>query len=170
MSECLGPAPMQQTPAAKAAYDARWQRIMACVGWKQPDRMPVALHSFFWPANYGGISYRELMYDYDKAKQVCLRCGARIRAGRRLSAAPGQHHRPRSLEKLDFKQLQWPGHGVGDMQPFQYLDREYMKADEYDDFLFDPTGFYLHKYLPRVAGAFEGFDKLPGSPGCTTSA
>jgi hypothetical protein len=70
----------------------------------------------------------------------------------------------RSLELLDFKQLQWPGHGVGDMQPFQYLDREYMKAEEYDDFLFDPTGFYLHTYLPRVAGAFEGLDKLPDFP------
>ena len=40
-----------------------------------------------------------------------------------------------------------------------------MKADEYDDFLFDPTGFYLHNYLPRVAGAFEGFDELPYLPG-----
>ena len=51
------------------------------------------------------------------------------------------------------------------MQPFQYLDREYMTPDEYDDFLFDPTGFYIQKYLPRVAGAFEGFDKLPNFAG-----
>ena len=52
-----------------------------------------------------------------------------------------------------------------DDQPYQYLDREYMKADEYDEFLFDPTGFYLQKYLPRVAGAFEGFEELPYLPG-----
>jgi hypothetical protein len=36
----------------------------------------------------------------------------------------------RSLEALDFKQLKWPGHGVSDDQGFQYLDREYMSADE----------------------------------------
>ena len=69
------------------------------------------------------------------------------------------------LDKLDFKQLQWPGHGVRDDQPFQYLDREYMSADEYDEFLFDPTGFYLQKYLPRVAGVFSELDKLPIFPG-----
>ena len=40
-----------------------------------------------------------------------------------------------------------------------------MLADEYDEFLFDPTGFYLHKYLPRVASAFEGIDQLPIFPG-----
>ena len=32
-----------QTPEAKAAYDARWQRIMDCVALKQPDRMPVSM-------------------------------------------------------------------------------------------------------------------------------
>ena len=50
-------------------------------------------------------------------------------------------------------------------QPYQYLDREYMKADEYDEFMFDPTGFYLTKYLPRVAGAFEGIEEVPYFPG-----
>jgi hypothetical protein len=64
-------------------------------------------------------------------------------------------------EAIGFKQIEWPGHGVGDNQPFQYIDREYMTADEYDDFIFDPTGFYLEKYLPRIASAFEGINELP---------
>ena len=58
----------QQTPEAAAAVAARWQRIMDCVALKQPDRMPVALFPTFWLAKYGGISCKELMYDYDKAK------------------------------------------------------------------------------------------------------
>ena len=161
MSQMIGP--YEQSNAAKASYDARWERIMACVRLEQPDRMPVAMHSFFWPATYGGISYKDLMYDYDKCKQVCTDAVLEFEpdavAPLVLGSATG-----RSLEKLDFKQLQWPGHGVGDMQPFQYLDREYMKAEEYDDFLFDPTGFYIHTYLPRVAGAFSGFDQLPNFP------
>ncbi len=156
--------PYTQSDEAKAAYDARWERIMACVRLEQPDRMPVGLHSFFWPATYGGISFKELMYDYDKAKQVCFDAVMEFEPDGVFPLMLGTTL-GRSLEKLDFKQLQWPGHGVGDMQPFQYLDREYMSADEYDDFLFDPTGFYLHKYLPRVAGAFAGFDQLPVFPG-----
>jgi uroporphyrinogen-III decarboxylase len=156
--------PYTQSDAAKAAYDARWERIMACVRLEQPDRMPVGMHSFFWPATYGGITFKELMYDYDKAKKVCFDAVVEFEPDAVFPLMLGTSL-GRSLEKLEFKQLQWPGHGVGDMQPFQYLDREYMTADEYDDFLFDPTGFYLQKYLPRVAGAFEGFDKLPSFPG-----
>ena len=30
---------------------------------------------------------------------------------------------------------------------------------------FDPTGFYLHKYLPRVAAALRGLRSLPSLPG-----
>lgn len=156
--------PYTQSDEAKAAYDARWERIMACVRLEQPDRMPVGLHTFFWPATYGGITFKELMYDYDKAKKVCFDAVMEFEPDGVFPLLLGTSL-GRSLEKLEFKQLQWPGHGVGDMQPFQYLDREYMKAEEYDDFLFDPTGFYLQKYLPRVAGAFEGFDKLPSFPG-----
>jgi hypothetical protein len=49
-----------QTPAAKAAYEARWQRIMDCVNLKQPDRMPVSMFATFWLAKYGGITNRIL--------------------------------------------------------------------------------------------------------------
>lgn len=158
-------APEQmQNLEAKAAHDARWARIMACVRLEQPDRMPVGMQSFFWPATHAGITYKELMYDYDKAKQACLDVVLEFEPDAVYPLMMGTTI-GRALEKLEFKQLQWPGHGVGDMQPYQYLDREYMSADEYDDFLFDPTGFYLQKYLPRVAGAFEGFDKLPSFPG-----
>jgi uroporphyrinogen-III decarboxylase len=153
-----------QSDEAKGQHDARWQRIMDCVNLKQPDRMPVALYGFFWPAKYGNITCKELMYDYEKNKKACADAVLEFEPDAVgplvMGTAAG-----RSLEAIEFKQLQWPGHGVPDNQGFQYLDREYMTADEYDDFIFDPTGFYLQKYLPRVAGAFAGFDQLPIFPG-----
>jgi len=162
MSAMIGP--YEQSDEAKAAYDARWGRILACVRLEQPDRMPTAMQTFFWPATRAGISYKKLMYDYEKNKEVCFNVVQEFEPDGVytlvLSSALGP-----LLDKLDFKQLQWPGHGLRDDQPFQYLDREYMSADEYDDFLFDPTGFYLQKYLPRVAGVFSGLDKLPVFPG-----
>lgn len=154
----------EQTAQAKAAYDQRWERIQACVRLEQPDRMPVVMQSFFWPANHAGISYKDLMYDYTKNSDACFKVVEEFEPDCVYPLVLGTALGP-LLEKLEFKQLQWPGHGVGDNQPYQYLDREYMSADEYDDFLFDPTGFYIHKYLPRVAGVFEGFDKLPILPG-----
>lgn len=162
MSTQIGP--YTQTDDAKAQYDARWQRILDCVNLRQPDSMPVVLHPTFWLAKYGGITCKELMYNYEKTKQLAERAILEfepdIHSPMVLGTAMG-----RALEATDFKQVQWPGHGVGDNQPYQYLDREYMTADEYDDFLFDPTGYYLQKYLPRVAGCFEGIQELPYLPG-----
>ena len=120
--------PITQTPEAKAAYDARWKRFMDCVELRQPDRMPIGMQPTFWLAKYGDITCKELMYDYDKTKSIAERAVLEfepdVHSPMVLATASG-----RSLEAIDFKQLQWPGHGVGDNQPFQYLDREYMKAE-----------------------------------------
>jgi hypothetical protein len=153
------------TPVAAAArHDERWQLITDCIALKQPARMPVAFYGTLWLARFGGMSYYELMHDYERNFEVCARALRELEPDATgplvLITAMG-----RALEAADFKQLQWPGHGLRHDQPWQYLDREYMTADEYEDFLFDPTGFYLHKYLPRVAGVFEGFDQLPSFPG-----
>lgn len=142
-----------------ALYDEKMKRIMDAVELRQPDRVPVAFQASFWLARYGGISYRELMYNYDKAAEIMRRA--------LIEFNPDQFYPVhattigRVSEAMGFKQIQWAGHGVGDNQPFQYIDREYMTADEYDDYIFDPTGFYLNKYLPRVGEAFEGLEELP---------
>ncbi|TAK47843.1 MAG: hypothetical protein EPO23_09985 [Xanthobacteraceae bacterium] len=149
---------------AKLQYDARWQRIMDCVSLKRPDRMPVVMYTTFWLAKYGGITNKELMYDYEKTATIAERAVLEFEPDgvAPLFAATALG---RVLDAVDFKQLQWPGHGVGDNQPYQYLDREYMKADEFPALLRDPTGFYLTTYLPRIFGAFEGFEKFPVLPG-----
>jgi len=71
----------------------------------------------------------------------------------------------RVLDAVGYRQLRWSGHGVGDDQPYQYIDAEYMTAAEYPELLADPTGFYLRKYLPRIFGIAEGLEKFPRLPG-----
>jgi hypothetical protein len=39
-----------------------------------------------------------------------------------------------------------------------------MPAKEYAEYLLDPTGYYFRKYLPRIAGAFEGLAHMPDFP------
>lgn len=151
--------------AGKAAFDARWKRILDCVELRQPARMPVVLYATFWLAKYGNISCKELMYDYDKSTQLAEQATLEFDPDLvSMAMTAGTMYGP-TLEAMDFKQLQWAGHGVGDFQPYQYLDREYMLIDEYDEFMFDPTAFYLRKYMPRIAGAFEGLAEMPYLPG-----
>ena len=60
-------------PIGQVGYDARWKRIMDCVALKQPDRMPVVLYGTFWLAKYGGITCKQLMYDYEKTAEIAER-------------------------------------------------------------------------------------------------
>ncbi len=145
-------------------FERRWNRIAASIALRQPDRMPVGLFAHFWYAQYGGISCREQMHEPQKIgavlERACLEMQPDLYTPVMLNSCFGN-----VIEAMGYRQLQWPGHGVGDNRPFQYLDREYMSAEEYDDFLFDPTGFYLSKYLPRVCEAYAGLEPLAGLTG-----
>ncbi|OFZ99232.1 MAG: hypothetical protein A3H35_19450 [Betaproteobacteria bacterium RIFCSPLOWO2_02_FULL_62_17] len=154
---------LEQATIAKAQYDARWQRIMDCVALKQPDRMPTIFYATFWLAKYGGITYKELMYDYEKSLEISKKAVLEFEpdAASNLVARTAMG---RSMEAIGLKTLKWPGHGVGEHQPYQYIDREYMKSEEYEEFLFDPSDYCLRKFLPQVAEAFEGFAHLPALP------
>jgi hypothetical protein len=44
--------------------------------------------------------------------------------------------------------------------PFQCVEAEYMKADEYDALIQDPSDFWMRVYLPRIIGVLEPFSKL----------
>src|SRR3972149_2590630 len=50
------------TSQGAALYAERMKRIMDAVELREPDRGPTALFNMFWLARYGGISYREAMY------------------------------------------------------------------------------------------------------------
>jgi uroporphyrinogen-III decarboxylase len=65
------------------------------------------------------------------------------------------------LEALDFKQLKWPGHGLDEMASYQFVEDEYMMADEYDRLLYDPTDFMIRTYWPRIFGVLKPFEALP---------
>ncbi len=148
----------------QAVYDARMQRILDCVALRQPSRMPIVLYATFWLAKYGNVSHRQLMYDCDSTRAIAERAILEFEPDAYSPLVLGTAFGS-VLDAAGYKQLQWPGHGVGDHQPFQYLDREYMKPEDFDEFLLDPTGFYLHTYLPRVASVFEGLEALQPIPG-----
>jgi hypothetical protein len=65
------------------------------------------------------------------------------------------------LEALDYKQLKWPGHGVAANRTYQFVEGEYMKANEYDAFLDDPSDFLVRAYLPRICGTLAPLQLLP---------
>ena len=147
---------------AAEAHAARLKRVTDAVALQQPDRVPVIYHTQFWHARMAGMNYRRAMYDYQAVMDTCRDVVLDLEPD--MYASPMRPALGPTLDAVGYKQLEWPGHGTSDDAMFQYLDREYMRADEYKDFLFDPSGFFLSKYLPRIATAFEGLDNLPSIP------
>jgi hypothetical protein len=44
---------------------------------------------------------------------------------------------------------------------YQFVEKEFMKAEDYDEFLEDPADWAMRVYLPRVFSKLEGFSMLP---------
>jgi len=125
-----------------------------------PDRVPCLLPAGQFPASYAGITVRTAMYDYEEMKRAwrrflydfdgdtCVIPGVSVTSGR--------------LHEITKTRMSvWPGHGLAENAPMaQFVEGEYMKADEYDALLKDPGDFFMRVYLPRTLGAFEPFQKL----------
>jgi Uroporphyrinogen decarboxylase (URO-D) len=148
------------SPEAKTEYQARATRLRkAFLLEGEPDRVPVSVLTGYYPAARKGLTPYDVMHDYDLAAKAWLETNLELQADALMAptfaAIPG-----RAYETLDVKILSWPGHGVPKEAGFQYNEREWMQADEYDLLIDDPTDFLLHSYLPRVAPAMGGFAKM----------
>jgi len=148
------------SPEAERLYKERATRIKDAIQMKKkPDRVPVLLIPSFAPAFYSGLTPRDVMYDYEKANQTWKKFYVDIQPDAHFGCvAPGPG---KFFDILDYKLYKWPGHGVAPESTYQAIEGEYMKADEYDALIQDPTYFFTTAYLPRVFGALEPFKQLP---------
>jgi hypothetical protein len=145
---------------AEAIFKAREKRVMDAIELRVPDRVPVTASLGSFPARYCGCTIEDMMYDPDKLWEVQMKTI--------IDFEPDIVQNPfagmlmgRLLDLLDYKQMQWPGHQLGPNVPFQFVEDEYMKANEYDHFLSDPMDFMVRKYWPRISGSLRGLEKLP---------
>ncbi len=144
--------------STKELFDQRNQRIADQVALKETDRTPFFYSTRFWAASLDGITFEESMYDVEKAVKSNKRAIELLQPD---AFSPACHPFGQAMEIMDYHPVEWPGHGTDPNACFQYIDKEFMPADEYDEYLTDPTNFYMQKYLPRIGGAFEGLKHFP---------
>jgi uroporphyrinogen-III decarboxylase len=147
------------SPEYEKAYKARVTRIIKAIKLEEPDRVPVHLPASLFPAYYAGVTLHKVMYDYEELRRAWKKFLHEFDMDMYLGPSlvfPG-----RVLEALDYKLYKWPGYGLPpDTTTYQYVEGEYMKADEYDAFIRDPSDFLMRTYLPRIAGLLEPFQKF----------
>jgi hypothetical protein len=144
---------------AEADYKARVERIVAAIELREPDRVPICLNIGYWPAALAGMTAREAMTDPVRAGQAWVDFNLRFEPDGAVPPLPGANS-AQMLEALDYRLYSWPGHGVPDDASFQYNEKEWMLAEEYDHLISDFSDFMLRRYLPRAVGAFAGFGNV----------
>jgi hypothetical protein len=151
------------SPEAEKQYQERATLFQDAIEMtKKPVRVPVCPGMGHFPLEYAGISWREAMYDYQKlaaAWELYFKDFNPDGYGGPTSITPGP-----ALEMLDLKLYRWAGFGLEDDQEYQYVEAEYMKAEEYQDLIDDPSGYFLNVYFPRIFGALKPFEKFPLLP------
>jgi hypothetical protein len=147
-------------PQAAQAYKERTTRLSKVLQLKEPDRVPVFLPAGFFAASYAGTNLHTVMYDYAELKRAWLKFLNEFDADTFMG--PGLVPPGRALDITDYKLYRWPGHGLDTNIPsYQAVEGEYMKANEYDALINDPSDFWLRIFLPRIFGALGGFQKVP---------
>ena len=147
------------SPEAEKAYQERATRLIAAIQLKEPDRVPVMLPPGFSSAYCAGIPLQKAMYDYDELRRVWIKFLHDFETD--AYHGPDLIFPGKVFEDIDFKSFKWPGHGLTpDAPTYQYVEGEYMTADEYDILIKDPSDFWMRTYMPRIAGAFEPFKRL----------
>jgi hypothetical protein len=146
----------KKTPAE--LYQEREKRIVDAVQLKVPDRVPIVLHYTYFQAKYAGYTPEEVLYDPEKWKKSAKKAVVDFApdAWGITTTLPGE-----VLEILDSKQILIPGHGISPNFSHQFVEGEYMKADEYDAFLRDPSDFAVRVMAPRILGSMKVLEKLP---------
>jgi hypothetical protein len=149
------------SPEAKKAYKVRAQRIADAYNLKEPDRVPVSLPVGDLAYNLYGINAHTAMYQVEKAVEACEQFNTKYAAELEYFASP-MTTPAKVLDIMDYKLYAWPGHGLSvDAPGYQFIEGEYMSAEEYDDLIRDPSDFWLRTYLPRVFGIFDSFRLFP---------
>jgi len=143
----------------KELYKQRQKRVLDAIELRTPDRVPITASFYFFPARYYGCSFKDMMYNPDTLQDVYLRVTREFEPD--LAQSPFGVMLPGPLlDLLDYKQMQWPGGMLPADVPFQFVEGEYMRAEEYDHFLSDPMDFIIRKYWPRISGSLQGLANL----------
>ncbi len=140
-------------------YQERNKRVNDAIHLEIPDRVPIDMSLGYFPAKYTGVPCSVVYYEPEKWLEAVRETVLDFQPDSLFyiqGLSPGK-----AMEILDPKTMRWPGWGVSPYHTNQALEGEWMKADEYDLLLTDPTDFTLRYYLPRTVGAMEPFNQLP---------
>jgi hypothetical protein len=137
-------------------YEEREKRVRDAIELREPDRIPLTANVN--TSSYTGIQNSAAYYDPIGWKRAMRKITLDLEPDMCNAGLPTSGD---ALEALDVKNRLWPGGPLPPDYEYQFIEGEFMKEDEYDLFLSDPSDFMIRYYLPRMYGALLPLSKLP---------
>ncbi|MBI4295567.1 MAG: hypothetical protein HY667_00470 [Chloroflexi bacterium] len=142
-------------------YAERENRVRDAISLKEPDRVPVNIGGGgYFAARYAGLNAAAMYYDVAAWRESLKKATLDLEPDL-YEVGGGLAGSGLSLEILDAQQILWPGGNLPANTSHQFVEREYLREDEYDLFISDPFDFIVRYYLPRVFGALKPLSDLP---------
>ncbi len=168
-------------------YKAKLERLETTTAVKEPDRVPIAINTTYFPAKYAGISYHEMFYNNKKYIEAMakfardfnwdaynsLRSFETVPLGLALAGydpdlaigaavssvlAGGMAH-----DILHDVYSSNPGREVGENVESQFvIDTPVMNANEYDDLIKQPFEYLMKTVIPRAYKNLANLDSPTG--------
>jgi uroporphyrinogen-III decarboxylase len=137
----------------EALYQERLNRYLTAMRNEKPDRVPIRPFVAEFTAKYAGFSCQEVVHDYEKAFTAARKCAADYDWDAVVSNMV--YVWTGLTQAIGLRYYGIPGIGVPPQMGFQYIepaeDKAFMRADEYDHLIDDPTDFLFNVWLPRVS-------------------
>jgi uroporphyrinogen-III decarboxylase len=148
--------------ATETLYLQRLTRYLTALRNEKPDRVPIRPFVAEFTARYAGLTNQDVTHDFTKAFEAVCRCAADFDWD---AMVPNMVYVWTGLtQAIGLRYYAIPGVQVPVQSGFQYLEPDeehaFMKADEYDALIADPTAFLYNVWLPRVSADVVA----PGSP------
>ena len=153
LSELLSEA----TTDMENRYAQRLCRYVTAMRNEKPDMVPIRPFAAEFTGVYAGYTCQELVHDYEKAFAAVRKCAADFDWD---AVVPSMVYVWTGLtQAIGLKYYGIPGIDAPADMGFQYLEpppeRAFMRADEYDQLIEDPTGFLYNVWLPRASAAVQ---------------
>jgi len=134
-------------------YKERMKRYITAMRNEKPDMIPIRPFVAEFTAKYAGYTCQDVAHDYNMAFEAAVKCAKdfdwdavvanMVYVWTGLAQAAGLRY------------YGIPGIGIPHTVGFNYIEppeeEAFMKADEYDELIDDPTGFLYNKWLPRIS-------------------
>jgi uroporphyrinogen-III decarboxylase len=134
-------------------YQERLNRYITALRNEKPDRVPLRPFVAEFTAKYAGYTCQEVAHDYTKAFAAAIKTAKDFGWD---AVVPNMVYVWTGLaQAVGLKYYGIPGIGIPHTSGFNYIEpaeeNAFMRADEYDELIADPTAFLYNVWLPRAS-------------------